>query len=132
MASVLVALGRGDLDCMVSARALSLDSVRETRRMSKPRWESCTANSLPMPSEAPVTTAQLERGPKVRSCRRHCKHDIVDYSDEGRDSREEFEHTGVPGNMKRLNISLRKLMSFEPRKRKPIEAKNIGQGLVSA
>lgn len=42
--------------------------------------------------------------------------------------RKTLEHTGVPGNMKRLNISLRKLMSFDPRKRTPIKENNMLQG----
>jgi len=31
--------------------------------------------------------------------------------------------------MKRLNINLRKLMSFDPRKRKPIKENSMVQGL---
>lgn len=50
------------------ARASSLDLVRETRRMLKPRAASWEAYSLPMPSEAPVTTAQLPFWPNFESC----------------------------------------------------------------
>lgn len=49
------------------ARELSFEAVRERRRMEKFRRASCRANSLPMPSEAPVTRAQDLGGPNVES-----------------------------------------------------------------
>ena len=45
----------------------SFDFVRETRTMLKPFAASCKAYSLPMPSEAPVTTAQLPLRPNLES-----------------------------------------------------------------
>lgn len=57
------------LDSISEARAESLDSVRETRRTLKPFEASWRENSLPMPSEAPVTSAQEPLGPNLRSWR---------------------------------------------------------------
>ena len=47
------------------ASASSLDCVREMRTMLKPLRASWRAYSLPMPSEAPVTTAQEPLGPNL-------------------------------------------------------------------
>lgn len=46
------------------ARASSLDDVREIRRREYLERASWSANSLPMPSEAPVITAHDLGGPK--------------------------------------------------------------------
>ena len=58
----------GFWDSISAARAESLEAVREMRRRLKGVRARCRANSLPRPSEAPVTMAQLVGGPKVRSC----------------------------------------------------------------
>src|SRR4051794_11797317 len=68
MARILVS--RPGYFCSSSAAsASSFDCVRETRTTLKPFAASCEANSLPMPSEAPVTTAQVPFLPYLRSCR---------------------------------------------------------------
>lgn len=69
MARTLVETLLGVWEVISWARASSLDWVREMRRMEKPARESWSANSLPMPSEAPVTMAQDFLGPKLRSWR---------------------------------------------------------------
>lgn len=46
-----------NLTCTRSATASSLDLVRDTRHTLKPIRASWMQNSLPMPSDAPVTTA---------------------------------------------------------------------------
>ena len=54
--------------CSISeARVESLEAVREIRTRLKPFWASWMAYSLPIPSEAPVITAQVPLGPYVRS-----------------------------------------------------------------
>lgn len=45
----------------------SLEAVREIRTRLNPFWASWMAYSLPIPSEAPVITAQVPFGPYVRS-----------------------------------------------------------------
>ncbi len=67
MARTFVEALLAELEEISWARASSLDLVREMRRMEKPARESWRANSLPIPSEAPVTMAQELGGPKVRS-----------------------------------------------------------------
>lgn len=52
---------------MASETAWSFDAVRDTRSRLYPALASCEANSLPMPSLAPVMRAQEPRGPKLRS-----------------------------------------------------------------
>lgn len=74
------------LDSISEARAESLDSVRETRRTLKPFEASWRENSLPMPSEAPVTSAQEPLGPNLRSWGRFVRNET------------ETELGGVGGN----------------------------------
>jgi hypothetical protein len=56
-------------DLICEARDSSFEAVRETRIRLKPFFASWRAYSLPMPSEAPVMTAQEPLGPKEESCR---------------------------------------------------------------
>ena len=69
------------------ARASSFEAVRETRMRLKPFRESCRAYSLPMPSEAPVMTAQEPLGPKEESCRFDRLADDCEWTMSGRPER---------------------------------------------
>jgi hypothetical protein len=57
----------GEAVLIWDARLSSLDWVRETSTRLKPLRAICSANSLPMPSDAPVMTAQLPFLPKLES-----------------------------------------------------------------
>lgn len=102
------------------ARASSLDAVREMRRRLNFWRESWRANSLPMPSEAPVTMAQLLGGPKVRSCGGW---KLLVQGDGGEVLRGREELTDVPGRTNRLKRRRMKLKSLDVRKRKPVRLK---------
>lgn len=67
MARILVlADGFDEVISLETASSFSIE--RETRTMLKPARASWREYSLPIPSEAPVTIAQLPLGPNDRSC----------------------------------------------------------------
>lgn len=91
-----------------SVRVVSLEAVRETRTMLNPARASWSAYSLPSPSEAPVTIAQLPLGPNERSYvgdqynPRNQSSDIVYY-----------RRTDFPGRMNKLARTLAKVQALE-------------------
>jgi hypothetical protein len=94
------------------ARLSSLDWVRETRTRLKPLRAICRANSLPMPSDAPVMTAQLPFLPKLESLT--CQHE---------DSIIVYLHTEVPGRTNVLNKNRNVVKAIEAIVKAPTPSK---------
>src|SRR3954447_14281946 len=106
--------------CLVisSDRAVSFEAVRDTRTMLNFDLASCNANSLPRPSEAPVTTAQLPGGPNERSYSISVSFIIWE-----RDRRLRF-HTGLPGSTNRLRSTRTNVNTLHAMTSPPVARRN--------